>query len=134
MVNCRNKKRKIPKQKVTFNNPINNDIVSIIINSKMLFTNVTSSSKCDSTLDGKNDLTSSFLDTKYLGQLSSFHPNLEANNIIRSGKGISSKPYLGRSLYDKRMEPRSIQEVNEMPKVFHKHIGGYIDFLGFHLI
>lgn len=55
----------------------------------------------------------------------------EANNIIRSGKGVSPKPYLDRDLYNKHMEARKTPD-NPMPQVFHKYIDNFISSVSVH--
>ncbi|KAI7900449.1 uncharacterized protein BX663DRAFT_517665 [Cokeromyces recurvatus] len=58
---------------------------------------------------------------------SAFHPySPEANNIIRSGNGVSPKPYLDRDLYNKHMKARAI-DTQPIPHAFHKYIDAYID-------
>ncbi|KAG0751708.1 hypothetical protein G6F24_014095 [Rhizopus arrhizus] len=58
---------------------------------------------------------------------SAFHPySPEANNIVRSGNGVSPKPYLDRDLYNKHMKARIIY-TQPIPHVFHKYIDAYID-------
>ncbi|KAG1165664.1 hypothetical protein G6F36_013251 [Rhizopus arrhizus] len=143
LANCRNKKRKIFEQKVIFKSPITTGIININ-NSTVHFTNDASSSRCSSTLNRKNEedgeqeddqntkhaTPSIWLDFHHHIQSNAeaFHPySLEANNIVRSGKGVSPRPYLDRGLYNKHMEARSTQEVNAMPEVFHQYIDGYID-------
>lgn len=56
----------------------------------------------------------------------SFSISPEANNIIRSGKGVSPKPYLDRDLYNKHVETQCI-EGYPMPQTFHEYIDAYVD-------
>lgn len=56
----------------------------------------------------------------------SFSISPEANNIVRSGNGVSPKPYLDRDLYNKHMKARIIY-TQPIPHVFHKYIDAYID-------
>ncbi|RCH88661.1 hypothetical protein CU098_005447, partial [Rhizopus stolonifer] len=52
-----------------------------------------------------------------------FHPySPEANNIIRSGKGISPKPYLDRELYTKHMENCDETSDSIIPEAFIEFI------------
>ncbi|KAG1167128.1 hypothetical protein G6F47_011510 [Rhizopus delemar] len=56
-----------------------------------------------------------------------FHPfSPEANNIIRSGKGVSSKPYLDKDLYTRHMENHS-HALHTIPKAFFKFIDVVVD-------
>ncbi|PHZ12770.1 uncharacterized protein RHIMIDRAFT_136848 [Rhizopus microsporus ATCC 52813] len=56
-----------------------------------------------------------------------FHPfSPEANNIIRSGNGISPNPNLDRDIYNKHMKNRIIKG-NQMPQTFHTYIDKYVD-------
>ncbi|ORE07688.1 hypothetical protein BCV72DRAFT_241093 [Rhizopus microsporus var. microsporus] len=50
----------------------------------------------------------------------------EANNIIRSGNGISPNPNLDRDIYNKHMKNRIIKG-NQMPQTFHTYIDKYVD-------
>lgn len=50
----------------------------------------------------------------------------EANNIIRSGKGVSSKPYLDKDLYTRHMENHS-HALHTIPKAFFKFIDVVVD-------
>ncbi|KAI8097849.1 uncharacterized protein B0P05DRAFT_601512 [Gilbertella persicaria] len=56
-----------------------------------------------------------------------FHPySPEANNIIRSGIGISPKPYLDRDIYRRHMQRRA-EMPDSIPQAFHQYIDKYIE-------
>ncbi|KAG2236914.1 hypothetical protein INT48_001983, partial [Thamnidium elegans] len=58
---------------------------------------------------------------------SAFHPySPEANNIIRAGNGISSKPYLDRNLYNRHLEGNNVQSFT-IPDVFQQHIDSVVN-------
>ncbi|ORE08413.1 hypothetical protein BCV72DRAFT_225173 [Rhizopus microsporus var. microsporus] len=55
-----------------------------------------------------------------------FHPfSPEANNIIRSGKGISSKPYLDKDLYARHLENHN-HALHTIPEIFFKFIDAVV--------
>ncbi|KAI8334043.1 hypothetical protein BD560DRAFT_414768 [Blakeslea trispora] len=56
-----------------------------------------------------------------------FHPySPEANNIIRSGKGISPRPHLDRDIYERHII-KKITEEGLIPKIYQIFIDQYID-------
>ncbi|KAI8346388.1 hypothetical protein EDC96DRAFT_521552 [Choanephora cucurbitarum] len=56
-----------------------------------------------------------------------FHPySPEANNIIRSGKGISPRPHLDRDIYERHMI-KKITEEGLVPKIYQIFIDQYIE-------
>lgn len=50
----------------------------------------------------------------------------EANNIIRSGKGISPRPYLDRNLYNKHMDNHEIEKY-PLPSLLRDHLNAAIN-------
>lgn len=59
----------------------------------------------------------------------SFSP--EANNIIRAGNSISSKPYLNRSFYNRHLEGHSVQSFT-IPDILQQHIDSVINCVSNH--
>lgn len=50
----------------------------------------------------------------------------EANNIIRAGNGVPSKPYLDRGLYKRHVDSHSVQ-LFQIAKVFQQHTNEVTD-------
>ncbi|KAI8094450.1 hypothetical protein BDF21DRAFT_436294 [Thamnidium elegans] len=127
------KKRKIA---VTINGTMNVDTFNSIIGDKVHYINTENSSKRKFEAeerkdedDNENKEPSIWKD--WLNFLehhkSAFHPySPEANNIIRAGNGISSKPYLDRNLYNRHLEGNNVQSFT-IPDVFQQHIDSVVN-------
>ncbi|KAG1332846.1 hypothetical protein G6F62_007045 [Rhizopus arrhizus] len=142
------KGRKMTEQIMNFSNPINGGTIDNINSSNVYFSNETNSNrnlkrKNEAEKDNANEelkqkqdvmnvepaVPSVWLDFSHYIQSHAevFHPySLEANKIIRSGKGVSPKPYLDRVMYNKHMKSRDTK-ANAMPQSFHQYIDEYID-------
>ncbi|KAI9263894.1 hypothetical protein EDC94DRAFT_583898 [Helicostylum pulchrum] len=58
---------------------------------------------------------------------SAFHPySPKANNVIRAGNGVSSKPYLGNTLYTKHLEGRTVHGL-DIPAMLKEHIDAVLE-------
>lgn len=61
-----------------------------------------------------------------LVKILSLYISPEANNIVRSGDGISPRPYLDRDLYHKHMGNYEVEEY-PLPPILCEHLDAAID-------
>lgn len=57
----------------------------------------------------------------------------ESNNTIRSGNGISPRPYLDRDLYNRHMENHEVEEY-PLPPTLCKHLDAAIDSVTIYIL
>ncbi|KAI7905809.1 uncharacterized protein BX663DRAFT_500982 [Cokeromyces recurvatus] len=135
------KKRRISSMGIIFNGPINGGTINATVNNssddKRIYEEQQNSverfDEQESSANNQENLDEHepSIGTEWLRFIKKhqllFHPfSPVANNIIRSGDGISPRPYLDRSLYEKHMESHDVEQYT-LPTVLCDHLDPAID-------